>query len=406
MDKKTLMTVEQLQGSQSPNLILAAAIACMSSKMNLEQQKTFLGLIYVARAALRHNPEQWVFSVLHHEFSKLCGLRDKSVDDFIENVEVLMDVKARLNYLNKRDQVVKNSTNLVGDIKSIPFRQNRSLIEFSFPKTIWNLIKDPDIYVTLGMQSINSIRACKYSIPIYSFCRNYMSADNRHIAPPEMTPEFFRDFLHLESDGYANFGNVKKKVIEPAMAELNKISEINIECEYRSQGKKVVGIKFRPSFKKNVIELNRDDAAQLDEIMKLIPAKYRLELKSVVTKHLDKHGVDYCVSNIKYAVKTTDGSNPAVLIKFALEKDYAEPFRTQKEVEKIKKAEETAAKTKKKAQEELSEKEALRQQQRALEIYNDMSDESRAEVDEELDAYFGPKPARLACYFLDQGVSL
>lgn len=405
MEDKALLTVEQLQ-QQNPNLLLATAIASMSSKLNLEQLKTFHGMVYVARAALRYNPEQWCFSVPLREFSNICGLREKSVDAFIKNVEALMNVKVRLNYVNKRELLVQGTTVLVGDIKATPLRHNFFLLEFSFPKTIWSLVKAPETYVTLNMNSINCIRASKYSIALYSLCKNYMSPTNPHLAPPQMTPDFFRDYLHLDGDGYANFGNVKKKVIEPAITELNLYTEINVTCDYKTEGKKVVGIKFRATYKDNAAEVNTDQVVQLDEVMKLIPAKFRAELKAVVAKHLDKHGAEYCISNIKYAVRSTNGTNPAVLIKFALEKDYAEPFRSQKQAVEIKKAETTAAEAKKRAKEDALEKEALRQQQRAVEIYNEMDAESRAVVDKELEAYLGPKPARLAFFLIEQGVSL
>jgi hypothetical protein len=64
-----------------------------------------------------------------------------------------------------------------------------------------------------------------------------------------MTLEEFRKLMGIsESDYYASlFKKLKEKVIPPAIAEINHVSDFHVTVEYQRQGRKVTALKFKMS---------------------------------------------------------------------------------------------------------------------------------------------------------------
>jgi plasmid replication initiation protein len=63
------------------------------------------------------------------------------------------------------------------------------------------------------------------------------------------------------SDKYPAFANVKQKVIDPAIAEINEFSDITANYELLKVGRKVVSVKFTFEFKPGI---NHKDVANIE----------------------------------------------------------------------------------------------------------------------------------------------
>jgi plasmid replication initiation protein len=64
-----------------------------------------------------------------------------------------------------------------------------------------------------------------------------------------LTVEQLKDRLQLTSKGYNLFGNIKQKVIDPAMDEIRSCSDIDPVYELIKTGNKVTSVKFSYNFK-------------------------------------------------------------------------------------------------------------------------------------------------------------
>jgi hypothetical protein len=59
-------------------------------------------------------------------------------------------------------------------------------------------------------------------------------------------PDAFRHLAGVAADNrYARFSELRKRVIEPALEEINALSDLRATVEYRRRGNRVTGIKFR-----------------------------------------------------------------------------------------------------------------------------------------------------------------
>ncbi len=83
-----------------------------------------------------------------------------------------------------------------------------------------------------------------YSIRIYEMLMRWKTTKTT-----TLTVDQIRDRMELTSKGYASFGNIKQKIIDPAMAEIGICSDIDATYELIKKGNKVISVKFDFKFK-------------------------------------------------------------------------------------------------------------------------------------------------------------
>lgn len=134
----------------------------------------------------------------------------------------------------------------------------------------------------------------EYSIRIYELAKQYQNTKNKS---REIGLEEFRHMLGLDSGEYPLFANLKQRVIKPAEKEINKKTDIQIEIESITEGRKVVGIRLCLLEQKEIIPIvenepdNYEDPGKEDEIIekaleqlrsykiKITPATLKRKLK-------------------------------------------------------------------------------------------------------------------------------
>lgn len=86
---------------------------------------------------------------------------------------------------------------------------------------------------------------CRYSFPLYDLFRSYINLTIRNGKPYtiKMTISEFRKLLNIE-DKLLRFADVRARVIEPAMKEINQYTEIDAEYTTTKNKQAVSGINF------------------------------------------------------------------------------------------------------------------------------------------------------------------
>ena len=98
---------------------------------------------------------------------------------------------------------------------------NGGTLTYSFPVELAELVRDSSIFAKLDhavMQSFNS----KYAFALYEAVARRVRL--RHIFREEFTIEGIRDLLGVEDSKLVPFKNLNKFAIQPAVAEVNKIT--------------------------------------------------------------------------------------------------------------------------------------------------------------------------------------
>lgn len=79
----------------------------------------------------------------------------------------------------------------------------------------------------------------KHAIRLFELFKSY---SYKHYISFEI--EEFRKLLHIDTVTYKNFNNLKVKVLDKAIGEINEYTELNIEYKTITKGRKVIEIEF------------------------------------------------------------------------------------------------------------------------------------------------------------------
>ncbi len=129
--------------------------------------------------------------------------------------------------------------------------------------------------------------------------------------------DFFRDRFQL-SKAYGLFSNLKNRILDPAIKEINEKSDINVEHEYIKEGRSYKRVHFVVTMKEKTPEISAPEAAPAhvpetteikekwtEEQQKMYerltnPKRWNLTERTA-TKLIEKYDLNYLDENIKYA---------------------------------------------------------------------------------------------------------
>lgn len=85
-----------------------------------------------------------------------------------------------------------------------------------------------------------------YAIRLFELMMQYRNIGERYI-----TIDNLKEYLGATGEGYARVDNFKNKVVVPAIAQINKHTELNVEFINRKVGRSVVGYDFKITAKED-----------------------------------------------------------------------------------------------------------------------------------------------------------
>lgn len=105
-------------------------------------------------------------------------------------------------------------------------------------------------YQLRNISAFNSV----YSIRIYELCYQYKLRGGR-----EISLEDLKKWLQVE-DKYSAYFDFKKRVVAPAILEINEKSDLFVEFEPIKQGRSVVALRFSFAFKRQAAKIEEKSA--------------------------------------------------------------------------------------------------------------------------------------------------
>lgn len=114
---------------------------------------------------------------------------------------------------------------------------NQGVFRYKLTDELAGLLKDSTIFAKLDLAVMKSFRS-KYAFSLYEAIarrirmRSFME---------ELTMEDLRELLGVEGGKLAGFGNLNKFAIQPALVEVNAMSDFNVSIVPKTKGKKVIG---------------------------------------------------------------------------------------------------------------------------------------------------------------------
>lgn len=202
--------------------------------LSLNEQKILLCLISTIKPDDTHFREQ-TFDI--KEFCKICGIDAHDGATYKKIRENIEDLACRVMWLIDNDS--KTET-LVRWLSTCVIEKNSSKIRLKLDDNIAPyLMMISNNYTRIPIHSIVRMKS-KYSILIYELLKSYQFQGNNIL----FSLEDLRQRLDCEHE-YENFYNFRKRVIEKAVEDINKYTELEVEVNYLKNGKAYSGVIFQ-----------------------------------------------------------------------------------------------------------------------------------------------------------------
>ncbi|MBA3026710.1 MAG: replication initiation protein [Sulfurimonas sp.] len=218
--------------------------------LSLNEQKIFNYIIYCIRNDMLSKDNKLALS--HSQINKflnqkLNSLQIKSNFKNLQSVVVELGVEVGNRNYDENWELI----GLIAHAKSI-----NGIVEIRLEQELIKLVLDPSkfSYTTLDFNIINLAKS-RYTIRLYENLRSFMNYKKKYLHFPQIDIFTFKKLMGIDKiNTYNQFSSIRRKVIDVAVAEINTITDINIdsyELIKQDRGKSITHIKFHTSFKSN-----------------------------------------------------------------------------------------------------------------------------------------------------------
>ncbi len=200
-----------------------------SYRLSLQEQR--LILLMVSRIKPEDKGFQ-VYRIAVKDFNRIVGIKNEA------NYQRTKELTKKL--LERSLQITKdNSVLQITWLSSAEYFEGKGYVELSFdPKLKPYLLQLKEFFTKYRLQNVIRLKS-SYSIKLYELLKQYENIGRR-----EFTLEQLRRKLGLKDSEYPLYANFKQKILSRVLNELNEHTDLSFSMRERKNIRKVVGIVF------------------------------------------------------------------------------------------------------------------------------------------------------------------
>ncbi len=298
----------------------------INAKLSLVQRKLVNALLY---NAYDHLLSQDTHSLNVALLSEMIGFDSRNLAHLKTALTGLVETSIQWDVLED------NGSNSWEVATLLSFARIRDgVCSYRYDKGLAEKLYHPDIYSKINLSVVRDMRSA-HALVLYENCYRFIEIG--HTAWWDL--ETFRRLMSIEDvQSYQEFKSLNRSVIKPAVAEVNKLSNIQIELETRQKGRTVTGLRFllKPNPQLSLIGMDEEDEVNQSKA-------YQVLVQEGISKTLARswaleHPEEYILSKIELAkAQAASGkikSSKAGFLKSAIEQDYRSALDVEREKQK------------------------------------------------------------------------
>lgn len=212
-----------------------ATIHC-SNKLSLLERKISNALLF---HAFPHLKSQLVHEIKIDELKRLIASNTRNHKALKEALRKLISTVLEWNLLGDNIPELElegwNASTILSSVSV-----NKGVIRYQYSELIKTLIIDPKIYGKINL-TIQARFNSSYALALYENCSRYRGLP--YTKNIDIT--LFRKLMGVEEGKYEIFRDFNRRVLNPAISEINTCSDIRVSPEITRMGRAVKSIKFK-----------------------------------------------------------------------------------------------------------------------------------------------------------------
>jgi hypothetical protein len=207
--------------------------------------------------------------------------------------------------------------------------------EYAYSPVLAQKLHDPKIFALINV-NIQRNFSSGHGLALYENCYRFV----RTGSTGWWSLDLFRKFMGVEDSAYyGSFKHLNAKIIKPAVAEVNKTSNIQITPEFRKKGRAVVDVRFliRENPQLAMFDIDDSDGLRNSGVYERLR---RLGVSDRLARQwIGEHGVEYVAQKLAYVAQKGGVKSVLGYLSAAIENDFVAetpPKMTPQAVEKTK----------------------------------------------------------------------
>lgn len=222
-----------------------------SYNLELTEQRLILLAIVNGRESTKELTSDTIIQIEARKYAKSFNTTNEAAYAALKSaVNNLFERK--FSYKEYRGSVNKEFIVKSRWVSTIAYSDNLGVLEITFaPKVIPLITRLEKHFTSYQLKQISQLSS-KYAIRLYELLISWREVGQT----PIIKILEFREKMGLEEHEYLRMDNLKRIVIEPAIKQINKYTDIKVEYKQFKDGRSISGIRF--TFKEKVIPKNLD----------------------------------------------------------------------------------------------------------------------------------------------------
>lgn len=210
----------------------AATIHC-SNTLTLLQRKITNALLYHAYKELMLKEEH---EITVKQLCRLIGYSGNNHSVIKDALRGLISTVIEWNLIN--DQTGQENWTASSIIASVTL--DGPLCYYAYSPRMKQLLHSPSMFGKIDLVIQSRFRS-SYGLALYENCSRYRGLPNTKWFDMEL----FKKLMGVPAGKYDVFRDFKRRVLDKAIDEVNTYSDIFIEADYKKEGRRTVGVRFK-----------------------------------------------------------------------------------------------------------------------------------------------------------------
>ncbi|MCG7522025.1 replication initiation protein [Ruegeria sp. Ofav3-42] len=307
----TELNMDQLSGALRRETVKKNVAAIhISGKLTLLQRKLSNVLLLNAYDALTSAPTHTIDA---RTLAMMVGYNSNDFDTLRASLRALAETVAEWDMLDEQGRQEWGVSSLLSFAKL-----KNGVCEYAYSPALAQKLYDPKIYALINVQ-IQRNFSSGHGLALYENCYRFV----RTGSTGWWALDVFRKLMGVDgSDYYSSFKHLNAKIIKPAVAEVNKSSDILIEPEFQKKGRTVTDIRFliKGNPQKAMFEIDDSDGVRNLPIYKTLRKQGVSD--RLARQWISEHGEDYVQQKLDYVNRQEGVKSALGYLSAAMRDDY------------------------------------------------------------------------------------
>lgn len=201
------------------------------NRLSLLQRKVANVLLLNAYENL-FDKEVHAISVRH--LSEIVGFDSKDIDTLKKSLRRLAETAIEWNLLDDKGKDVWRVSTMLAEAEI-----SDGECRYAYSRMLREKLYNPEVYARINL-AIQRRFSSGHALALYENCARFRST--RSTGWWELF--LFRKLMGIEDNEYQNFKDLNKRVVKPAIEQINTQSDISIKVEFKREKRRVVGLRF------------------------------------------------------------------------------------------------------------------------------------------------------------------